>query len=208
MLKFGQNFEIPTKIFFLAGLIYEKPLKKGEMKRNWKLPVLSLVAGFMLLSLLNVQAQDEEPLTDEELKKYALVMDYAEQEKERLKTDYNELIQAEELMDGGRRFKELNAAGGDEAKLAEIEATPEEIEVFNKIVAANNDNIAAFKEAYTAKIKDSEQLGAGLYNRITKELKSDEELKSRYEAILETVQNDRMAAEEEMEDAEASTDSE
>ena len=178
------------------------------MKRNWKLPVLSLVAGLMLLSFLNVQAQDEEPLTDEELKKYALVMDYAEQEKERLKNDYNELIQAEELMDGGRRFKELSAAGGDEAKLAEIEATPEEIEVFNKIVAANNDNIAAFKEAYTEKIKDSEQLGAGLYNRITKELKSDEELKSRYEAILETVQNERIAAEEEMEDAEASTDSE
>jgi uncharacterized protein YktA (UPF0223 family) len=126
-------------------------------------------------------------------------MDYADQEKERLKNDYNEMIQAEELMDGGRRFKELNSAGGDETKLAEIEATPEEIEVYNKIVAANNDNIAAFKEAYTAKIKDSEQLGAGLYNRITKELKSDEELKARYTTILEAVQSERAAADGETE---------
>ncbi len=178
------------------------------MKRIWKLPVLSFLAGFMLLSVVNTQAQDEEPLTDEELTKYALVMDYAEQEKQRLKTDYNEMIQAEELMDGGRRFKELNAAGGDEEKLAEIEATPEEIEVFNKIVAANDENIAAFKEAYTTKIKDSEQLGAGLYNRITKALKSDEELKTRYTAIFETVQSERAAAEEEMEGAEAEADTE
>ena len=176
------------------------------MKRIWKLPVLSLLAVVMLLSVTNTQAQDEEPLTDEELKKYALVMDYAEQEKERLKDDYNEMIQAEELMDGGRRFKELSAAGDDEEKLAEIEATDEEIEVYNKIVAANNENIEAFKTAYTEKIKDNEQLGAALYNRITKELKSDEELKARYTAIFEAVQSER-ASEEEIEEAEDSTDS-
>jgi len=143
----------------------------------------------MIFVVLNTQAQDEAPLTDEELKKYATVMDYADQEKERLKNDYNEMIQAEELMDGGRRFKELKDAQGDEAKLAEIKATPEEIEVFNKIEAANEENIAAFKEAYTEKIKDNNQLGAGLYNRITKELKTDEELKARYTAILEEVQS-------------------
>jgi uncharacterized protein YktA (UPF0223 family) len=188
-------------------LNYEKPLiKKSSMKRNWNLIVLNLALA-MIFGVLTTQAQDEEPLTDEELKKYALVMDYADQEKERLKNDYNEMIQAEELMDGGHRFKELKEAGGDEAKLAEIEATPEEIEVFNKIETANEKNIDAFKEAYTEKIKDNEQLGAGLYNRITKELRTDEELKSRYTAILETVQSERAVAEGETEAGEATTDS-
>jgi uncharacterized protein YktA (UPF0223 family) len=143
-----------------------------------------------------MQAQDEAPLTDEELKKYALVMDFADQEKAKLKDSYNAMIQDQELMAGGKRFKELKAAGGDEAKLSEISATPEEIEVFNTIEAANNENIAAFKEAYTAKIKDKEQLGAGLYNRISKALKADADLKARYTAIMESVKSERASAEE------------
>jgi hypothetical protein len=179
------------------------------MKRTWNLNAWGIVLGVMMFSVTNTVAQDEEPITDEELTKYAVVMDFADQEKERLKNDYNEMIQAEELMQGGKRFKELKSANGDEAKLSEIEATPEEIEVFTKIETANTENIDAFKEAYTTKIKDKEQLGAGLYNKITKALKSDEELKTRYTAILETLQSERASAEEEVEegtDAEASTE--
>ena len=165
------------------------------MKRIWNLPMLSMMFGVLALSTTNMQAQDEAPITDEELTKYALVMDYADQEKEKLKVDYNSMIQAEELMAGGRRFKELKEADGDETKLSEIEATPEEIEAFNKIEASNNENIEAFKEAYTTKIKDSEQLGAGLYNKITKALKNDPELKARYMTVLETVTSARASAE-------------
>lgn len=174
------------------------------MKKIWNMRVLSLLLGVMIFSALTAQAQDEISITDEELMKYALVMDYANQEKGRLKDDYNAMIQAEELMSGGRRFKELKGAGGDEEKLAELEATPEEIEVFNKIESANNENIGAFKEAYTTKIKDKEQLGAGLYNKITKALKTDEELKSRYGTIMESVQSERVSAEEEITEEESS----
>ena len=163
------------------------------MKRKWM--YLALVVIFAGLTI-EVQAQDEAPLTDDELKKYAMVMDFADQEKAKLKESYNAMIQEQELMTGGKRFKELKAAGGDEAKLSEIGATPEEIEVFNTIEAANNENIAAFKEAYTAKIKDKEQLGAGLYNRISKALKADEELKGRYAAILESVKSERASMDE------------
>jgi len=163
-----------------------------------------MVFGAMIFCAINIQAQDEEPVTDEELTKYALVMDYADQEKEILKTDYNAMIQAEESMEGGRRFKELKSAAGDETKLAEIEATPEEIETYSKIESANAENITAFKEAYTTRIKDKEQLGAGLYNKITKALKTDEELKARYGTILESIQNERVSAEEEVAEQEVS----
>jgi len=167
------------------------------MKRK----LMSLLLVIFVGLSLNVQAQDEAPLTDEELKKYAMVMDFADQEKQKLKESYNAMIQEQELMTGGKRFKELKAAGGDEAKLSEISATPEEIEVFNTIETANNENIATFKEAYTAKIKDKEQLGAGLYNRISKALKADEELKTRYTAILESVKSERASMEETSEES-------
>ena len=176
------------------------------MKRTWNLNALGLVLGAMMFCTLSAVAQEEAPITDEELTKYAVVMDFADQEKERLKNDYNAMIQAEELMQGGKRFKELKSAGDDEAKLAELEATPEEIEAFNKIETANNENIAGFKEAYTTKIKDKEQLGAGLYNKITKALKTDEELKTRYTTILETLQAEKAAEEGADEEAEASSD--
>ena len=159
-----------------------------------------MLMAFVVLSISQVQAQDETPITDEELKKYALVMDFADQEKLKLKESYNAMIQAEELMAGGKRFKELKSAGGNEVKLQEMGATAEEIDAFNKIEAANNEQVTAFKEAYTAKIKDKEQLGAGLYNRINKALKADEELKTRYQDILETVKSERAAMEEESAD--------
>ena len=155
----------------------------------------------MIFGVLKENAKDGVTLKYEELTKYAVVMDYADQEKERLKNDYNNMIQAEELMDGGRRFKELKAVASDSVKLAET-ATPEELEVFTKIETANNENISAFKEAYTGKIKDKEQLGAGLYNRITKALRADADLKERYTAILETVKSERLAAAEGSEGAE------
>ena len=170
------------------------------MKRKWTYSFM--VLAFIFGLSVDLQAQDEAPLTDEELKKYAMVMDFADQEKAKLKESYNAMIQEQELMTGGKRFKELKAAGGDEAKLSEIGATPEEIEVFNTIEAANNENIAAFKEAYTTKIKDKEQLGAGLYNRISKALKTDTELKTRYTAIMEAIKSERASAEESAESTE------
>jgi len=175
------------------------------MERIWNLRVLCSMLVIMMLGVVDAEAQDDEAITDEELTKYALVMDYADQEKERLKDDYNGMIQAEELMDGGRRFKELKEVADDSVKLAET-ATPEELEIFNKIETANNENIEAFKEAYTEKIKDNEQLGAGLYNKITKALRSDPELKTRYTEILKSVKEERMAAMESEEGAEASSD--
>ncbi|MGI9545085.1 MAG: hypothetical protein ACR2MX_17620 [Cyclobacteriaceae bacterium] len=160
------------------------------MKKNAKLLICGAL-GVLMLFGYQANAQDETPLTDDELKKYAMVMDFAAQEKERMQKDYNELIQAEELMQGGRRFQELKGAKGDEAKLAELSATEEELAVFNGIQTKYEEMVGSFKEAYTAKIKDKEQLGAGLYNRIGKALKADEEVKGRYEAILEGVKAER-----------------
>jgi len=150
----------------------------------------------LLLSAVHVQAQDEAPLTDDELTKYASVMLFADTEKAKMGTVYNERIKGEELMNGGRRFKEIKDAKGDDAKLQELNVTEEELAVFNSIQEEYEAMVATFKEAYTAKIKDKEVLGAGLYNRIRKELKTDADLKARYDAIFEQLKANSAEGEE------------
>ncbi|MDN5202422.1 hypothetical protein QQ008_13630 [Fulvivirgaceae bacterium BMA10] len=155
--------------------------------------VKTALFGTLLLSLFmtaQVSAQDDE-ITDEDLKKYALVMDFADVEKGKMGAKYNELIKAEELMKGGRRFKELKDTKGDSTKLQEIGATAEELEIFNRIETSYEEMVANFKAQYTEKIKDKEQLGASLYNKINRGLKSDPDLKSRYKDILAAVKTER-----------------
>ena len=148
--------------------------------------------GFLLLSICtafaatNVIAQDAE-LTDEELTKYANVMAFADMEKAKMQEKYNEMIKAEEVMAGGKRFKEIKGTKGDADKLAAIGITPEEQAAYDQIQGKYDEMAKEFKEAYTAKIKDKELLGAAVYNKVNRALKSDSGVKERYEAILAQV---------------------
>lgn len=146
--------------------------------RTFFMTILAMVA------FTTVQAQDAE-ISDVDLEKYAVVMDSIDAMKATIQKEYNALIQGEELMAGGRRFVEIQAAVKDSVKLAEIEVTEEEMMVYDNIQAKYEEMTAEFKESYTALIKDD--LGGALYNEITKALRSDAEVKARYEAILAEV---------------------
>ena len=135
----------------------------------------------------NVLAQDIE-VSDDELMKYAVVMNKIDSMKNDMKVKYNDMIKNEESMNGGRRFKELKSANGDEAKLAEIEATEEEIATFNGIQEEYAKMTANFKEVYPSLIKDD--LGAAVYNKVKKALKADPDLKTKYDEILNSLSSD------------------
>lgn len=156
-------------------------LKTREMNKLY----LFFMMGFMLAG--NLYAQEEDTVTDEELRKYAEVMAWADDEKEDLEAMYNDLIRENELMNGGKRFVEIKGAIDDSVKLAELEVSEEEMIAYNKIEEENEANVAKFKEVYTEKIKDKEVLGASTYNKVGKALKNDEEVKARYEEILAEV---------------------
>jgi uncharacterized protein YktA (UPF0223 family) len=155
------------------------------LKKNiiWSLGLLIAVLTFNSQTL----AQDTD-ITDDELKLYATVMAKIDGMKSEMKTKYNALIKDEPSMNGGRRFKELKTAKGDEAKLAAISATEEEITVYNKIQVEYASMTTDFKAAYPSIIKD--ELGAGVYNKIKKALKTDSELKSKYEEVVITLQKE------------------
>lgn len=137
-------------------------------------------------------AQDTE-FTDEDLTKYATVMKWAADEKKSMGTTYNGWIKESEAIKSAK-FSELKKAE-KAGTLSDVEATTEELEAYNEIQTKYSEMTAAFKETYTGKIKSD--IGAGLYNKLKKALKSDENVKARYDAIYAALEE--APAEEEAE---------
>lgn len=127
-------------------------------------------------------AQDEVSFSDDELTKYATVMVWAELEKGRMTDTYNEWINNDETL-AAARFVEIKNAGGDSLKLQEIEVSDDEVVAFEMIQTNYDSMTSYFKEVYIEKIKSD--IGAGLYNSIKKELRSNSEVKGRYKAIYD-----------------------
>ena len=155
--------------------------------------LMCLVAGMGL-----AKAQDEVSFTDEELTTYATVMVWAENEKERMTETYNGWINNDETLEAAR-FVKIKSANGDSVKLQEIEVTDEELVAFEQIQVNYDSMTASFKEVYVGKIK--EDIGAALYNRLRKAMRSDADLKARYQAVYDGLMEDQSAeAEDESEE--------
>jgi hypothetical protein len=157
---------------------------KAMTKKAKIMLMLAFAAG---LSLQSSFAQDADAVTDEELTQYATVMNKIDSMKEDLQVRYNEVIKNNELMDEGRRFLELKKAWGDDTKLAEISATDEEKAAYQAILDEYDAMVAEFKEVYPNLIKDD--LGAALYNKVRNAMKSDAELKTKYDELLASMQS-------------------
>jgi hypothetical protein len=146
---------------------------------------LNLIVLLGLMLPFGVWAQDEaeSTFTDEELTSYATVMKWAEDQKAILSSVVTDSIKV--WMEGSELtaglYNELSKAlksGTIEA----VEASENAKATFQEISMKIDDKKAVFKETYTTKIK--EDIGAGLYNKLKKALKSDADLKTRYDAIL------------------------
>jgi hypothetical protein len=142
--------------------------------------IFLLVLG-MILSL-GAMAQDEE-ITDEQLRRYALLQEVVDIMKKEISVELNEMIKAQEGMTGAR-YKELAATKGDEAKMAKISAKDFEKQFFQITEDMKNDRIEAIKtvnqELATKMLGDRGKV----YKRIGDALESDAALETRYEAIV------------------------
>ncbi len=143
----------------------------------------------LLLSVVifSANAQEEEEITEEELTKYAEVMLEVDEMKEEGKEKYIELIKSNELMQKGKRFNEIKKANGDEAKLAELNVTEEEMAAYNSILEENDKIAAEIKETFSQMVK--EDLGAASYNKIKRKLKADDAFKTKYEELYQSLQS-------------------
>lgn len=146
------------------------------------------VAAVCMLSMVStgVFAQDETEITDDQLYRYAIMQEVINLMKKDISIEVNKIIKAQEGMTG-KRYKELAATKGDEAKLQAIDAKDWEIRFLKQIDDFKSKRIASIKtvnsELATKMVGDRGKD----YKRIKDQLKSDESFKSRYDSIVASV---------------------
>jgi hypothetical protein len=137
------------------------------------------LALFLMLGFQGVFAQDE--VTEEELKKYAVVMDSIDNMKEDLIDSISAMVKNNEKVTAAR-YNELSKIINDETKLAEAEAKPEEIEAIKGILKYKEEQTGKIQETF--KSLATEYVGAAVYNKVKKALAENADTKAKYEALL------------------------
>lgn len=144
-----------------------------------------LLALFFAVLLGNVaQAQDE--ISDEDLRRYALMMEVIDAMKSEISVLTNSMIKNQEGMTG-QRYLELAKAKGSEAKLDEMGATDFEKKFMTLITEKQDERKEAIKQVNQILATKMLPDGGKAYKAIKDALKSDETLKARYEKIEASV---------------------
>jgi hypothetical protein len=118
--------------------------------------------------------------TDEDLKKYAMTMDSVKGMQLTLNDIIAEMVQKNTVM-SVQRYNELFKITGDQAKLAEKQATPEEIKFLKDVGDKRTEEMARINATYQGLVKD--WVGVKTFNAIKKSLETDQEVKARYESM-------------------------
>lgn len=137
------------------------------------------VALFTVLSA-NVMAQDEDYITQENLRRYAMIMEVKDAMISEISVALNDMIKNQEGIDG-KRYNELKKGEGEAAS-----------EFETKFMANLNEMIeerkAAIGEAVNLMATKMLPDGGKAYNAIKTALSTDTEVKAQYEAILVQIQ--------------------
>ena len=150
-----------------------------KLFKNLLLAVIVSLVGNVAL------AQDEE-ISDTDLRKYAILTQTIDYMKKDISIELNKMIKAQEGMTG-QRYKELAATKGDEAKLAAIEAKDFEKQFLGLVTDMMNERKEVIKQVNSELATKMVGDKGKLYKKIKAELKANEELKARYDAILSQV---------------------
>lgn len=138
----------------------------------------------MLLAVGFVNAQETAEISDEELTRYAEAMDSLDRLQGIVSKTIKDMVSTTEDI-APSRYNDLYKISKDSVKLAEAEATEMEVMFLQKVDAYKDSMTASIKSTFSSLAKDYVGDGGRVYNKIRKALKSDAEVKARYEAILE-----------------------
>ena len=124
----------------------------------------------------------QQNVTDDELKKYAVTMDSINDMKESLSEEIGEMLKADGNMTVAR-YGELSKIAEDSTQLAAVQATAEEIALLKSIAEKKNEGIAEINNTYQALARD--YVGAASFNKVKKAISADPALRAKFEAMLE-----------------------
>jgi predicted secreted Zn-dependent protease len=143
-------------------------------------------SGLLIILIIgyssSVSGQDLSPtISDEELKQYAIVMDSINDLTEQLTNRLTALIKNNPKITE-TRYNQLVQLGNDQEKLKDAKATPEELVALQEINLKRTEESIKLSEAlkYLTTIK----LSPATYSTIRNAVKSDPEVKARYDKIL------------------------
>ncbi len=147
----------------------------------------ALLLGALLVVSGNVLAQTED-FTDEDLRKYAIVMDSVDAMKENLQAIVTDLVQNNDVMSVAR-YNDLYKIMGDSTKLAAAKATEAEVAFLEKVKARQQEEVDKITSTYQTMARDF--VGAKQFNAIHRSLKEDEEVKAKYDTISKELDAER-----------------
>lgn len=152
------------------------------MMKGYKMLIMTILISVITGNL--VMAQDE--ITDSDLRKYAIMSQSIEFMKKDISIELNKMIKAQEGMTG-KRYKELAATKGDEAKLAAIDAKDYEKQFIVLVNKMKDERTASIKKVNSDLATKMVGNKGKTYKKIKSELKTDDTLSARYEVILAQV---------------------
>ncbi|HEY0655166.1 MAG TPA: hypothetical protein VGD65_18655 [Chryseosolibacter sp.] len=160
------------------------------------LTILLAMVCLMVINIGQVQAQTKATtkssseakatFTDEDLKKYAITMDSIKGMQLTLNDIITEMVQKNTVM-SVQRYNELFKIANDQAKLAEKQATPEEIKFLKDVTDKRTEEMARVNATYQGLVK--EYVGVKTFNAIKKSLETDQELKAKYESMSKELES-------------------
>jgi two-component sensor histidine kinase len=148
-----------------------------------------LAALFLVAGALSAQAQEAEStaVSDEELHRYAVMMDSIDEMRITLLNEISEMVKNNDKITVAR-YNELSKIADNQEKLAAANATEDELAALKEIQEKKDAGTARINDAFKNLAK--EYVGATAYNKIRKALKDEPEVKSKYESLLEELKAD------------------
>lgn len=147
--------------------------------KGFKVGIVALAV--LLMSNASVWAQEE--ITDNDLRKYAVQSQVITYMKKDISIEINKMIKAQDGMTG-QRYKELASTKGDAAKLAAVDAKEFEIQFLELTNNLKEERTEAIKSVNTTLAIKMVGNKGKTYKAIKASLKTDADLKARYDAIL------------------------
>ncbi len=167
---------IMKKLFFVAALSVCSVAGFAQVETSSEDAVTSDSAS----NEANSSPSTTSGISDEDLRKYAETMDSVNRMKETLLNDIANKVRANTAIPVDR-YNELYKVVGDQAKLAELKATPEEIAFINEVNDFKNQGVARINENFQTMARD--YVGVANFNKIKNSLSTDDALKAKYDQI-------------------------
>ena len=145
----------------------------------------SFVVGLLLVMVASTVANAQE-ITDENLRRYAIMMETVDAMKQEISDQTNMLIKNQEGMDG-KRYLELAKTKGDAAQLEAIGAKDFEIKFLEVVTQMQDERKEAISEVVTILATKMMPDGGKAYKEVKSAIDTDAEVKARYEAIKSTI---------------------